>query len=149
MERETDKISVEEESTPFLHLSSQRKYEVRSHQRRALLTYCLIALLSVSLCFHVLTFLYIKSASYLDAICILHTQQSRMFSSPSLAIHFGWPFLSHYYQYTNSLPYSSLWRNISCQFNNYLPPPSLPSCGRCMGRSWYHLPTSSPGSIRG
>lgn len=78
MQRERDESSIEE-SDPFLGGSTLVKSQTRSHRRQNILLYCLICLLGVSLGSHVLTYLYIHKASYLDAACVRHTQENREF----------------------------------------------------------------------
>lgn len=78
MQRERDESSIEE-SDPFLGSSILAKEQTRSHRRQNILLYCLIGLLGVSLGSHVLTYLYIHKASYLDAMCVRHTQENREF----------------------------------------------------------------------
>ncbi|KAL7897152.1 hypothetical protein HDV63DRAFT_380029 [Trichoderma sp. SZMC 28014] len=75
MEKERDDSSTEE-FDPFLGSSSRSKYETRSHRGRDILLYCLAILLGISLGSHVLTYIYVHRASYLDAACVRHTQQN-------------------------------------------------------------------------
>ena len=75
--RDRDDSSIEE-SDPFLGASLHSKGESQSQRwRRDVLLYSLILLLGISLGSHVLTYLYIHRASYLDAACVRHTQQNR------------------------------------------------------------------------
>ncbi|KAL6876946.1 hypothetical protein J3F83DRAFT_769962 [Trichoderma novae-zelandiae] len=75
-QRDRDDSSVEE-SDPFLGASIRSKEESQSQRRRPdVLLYTLIVLLGVSLGSHVLTYLHIHRASYLDAACVRHTQQN-------------------------------------------------------------------------
>ncbi|KAL7796744.1 hypothetical protein V8C37DRAFT_400099 [Trichoderma ceciliae] len=75
MEKDRDDSSVEE-LDPFLGSSLPSKDEIRNQRRRNALFYCLVVLLGVSLGLHILTYLYIHRASYLDATCVRHTQQN-------------------------------------------------------------------------
>lgn len=127
MEKDREDSSTEE-FDPFLGSSSRSKYEIRGHRRRDILLYCLAILLGISLGSHVLTYIYVHRASYLDAACVRHTQQNRMLtlSSSTLKIWVTDIFPSSYTdQYSNSLSFSSLRRDVSCQFNICLPPSSI------------------------
>lgn len=84
MEKDREDSSTEE-FDPFLGSSSHSKYETRSRGRRDYLLYCLAILLGLSLGSHVLTYIYVHRASYLDAACVRHTQQNRMLTFSSLS----------------------------------------------------------------
>ncbi|KAL7939301.1 hypothetical protein V8C35DRAFT_286277 [Trichoderma chlorosporum] len=73
--RERDDTSIEE-SDPFLGTFIRAKEETEILRRQKFLLYGLLVLLGVSLSSHVLTYLYIHKASYLDATCVRHTQEN-------------------------------------------------------------------------
>lgn len=75
-----------EELSPFLQSFSHPKDGIRNHSKRSILTLSLAVLLAISLCSNILMYLYINNTSYLDAACILHTQQNRTSSSYILLV---------------------------------------------------------------
>lgn len=145
MEKDKEDSSIEE-LDPFLGSSSRSEHHVRSHRGHDILLYCLVILLGISLGSHFLTYIYIHRASYLDAACVRHTQQNRMLalSSSSMKIWVTDMFpVSHPDWYPNSLSFSSLRRDVSCQLNICLPPSSISWSWCGMGRPRHNLKASS------